>query len=774
MKRLRPAAVLAAACLLAGFAAAQDEEIPKIRGRVVGGIGAPIAGAVVHGPGGTVKTDASGVFSIPGNPASEDQMLLVKADGFAVFHLDLTPSSHESEILVRLAPPKVAVVKVVGEDGRPVRNAVVHGRIPFAPAYSALERVDFDAVTDQEGYTVIRGIPADMAVVAELRPQGMVPAQSPPLAPVPEGAPEELRAAAETLTVTPGRSLRLAIENEAEKPVAGAAVLVLPLVEPRLDFGGHASRETSRGSIRAAVTDAAGAVSFDYLPANPVTCEVRATGLFTQLLVVEGRKETGKPVRVRMRNDPDPPATDIPWRFSIPAALAESKKTGRAVFLVMTMDGEKANDWMSAHHYHDREVVRAAREVVPILSSAFGKGGVGEGDGHDEKDGKCTRYGVIPCQVHQQIEKEARMALMETRMVFEVPRHFARTPEGDLLFERVFFLSERDLVRLLARALRLTDRAAAVRVARERLVSVMEDLAHADPAVRKKGARALALLASSGDEHAAALVQGLAALGLPAAVRADILGELHPCGVTSPAATFGDLVRDPDRDVRRALFGRIGEVATDEALLDRLASEIRTNDGPARDALLRALDIEAKGGEITVRAPAAGNRWRLVEELVEAPEIGRVRGLDDALKDVDRPARYRLLRALGRRAAADPALQEVLIRASRGGSPLAALRAIGVAAASMTPPNPMLGTLLEMARSADPVLREEALRAFAASDVPVDAALLAEGLTHPTPAVRVQAALALWRRGDRSGEKILLAAVSDPELGPAVRALLRK
>ena len=192
MKLLRPAGVLAAACLLAGLSAAQDEEIPKIRGRVVGGIGAPIAGAVVHGPGGTVKTDSSGVFSIPGNPASEDQMLLVKADGFALFHRDLLPDSHESEILVRLGPPMVAVVKVVGEDGRPVRNATVHGRIPFAPAYSALERADFDAVTDQEGYAVIRDIPADMVVVAELRPAGMIPAQSAPLAPVPEGSPDEL------------------------------------------------------------------------------------------------------------------------------------------------------------------------------------------------------------------------------------------------------------------------------------------------------------------------------------------------------------------------------------------------------------------------------------------------------------------------------------------------------------------------------------------------------------------------------------------------------
>ena len=152
------------------------------------------------------------------------------------------------------------------------------------------------------------------------------------------------------------------------------------------------------------MTDASGAASFDFLPANPVTCEVRAPGLLTQLLVVEGPKAPGKPVRVRLRNDADPPGTDIPWRLSIPAALAESKKTGRAVFLVMTMDGEKANDWMAGHHYHDREVVRAAREVVPIISSAFGKGGVGEND-HDEKDGKCTRYGVIPCQVHQEIEK---------------------------------------------------------------------------------------------------------------------------------------------------------------------------------------------------------------------------------------------------------------------------------------------------------------------------------------------------------------------------------
>jgi hypothetical protein len=362
---------------------------------------------------------------------------------------------------------------------------------------------------------------------------------------------------------------------------------------------------------------------------------------------------------------------------------------------------------------------------------------------------------------------------MATRLAFEVPRHIASTPAGDQILHRVFYLSERDLQRLIVRALRVVSAENAVRLARDRLVSIFDDLAQTDAAARKKAASALALLANSGDEHAAAVVQALPALVSAPALRAEIVAGLHPSALTSPLVTFASLIRDPDRDVRRAIFTQIGELASDEDVLDLLASQLRGGDVQLRETLLRALDVDRKSDELRVFAPAKGNRWRLLEELVEAPEAGRVLSLEDALRDVDLPGRHRILRALGRRAVADAAAQDVLLRAVKGPSGVAALRALEHAAALPKPPASIVRALLDAAQSQDLLLREEALRMLASVQVPVDPELLSASLGHPSAPIRIQAALALWRRGNKAGEAMLLKAMTDPELGGEARAAIR-
>jgi hypothetical protein len=763
--------VLVAAWGLAGVSPAQDEGF-RIFGRVIDAAGAPVAGARVQAAGGGAKTDAAGVFDFAGKPESEDWMLVVRADGHAVFHQDIGPEVARVELVIRLVPGRIAAVRVVGEDGRPVRLATVRGRLPFAPAYSVLERTDFVAQSDQDGIAILRDLPVTGTIVAEVQAPGMIPAQSAPIGPIRPPAAGEIPPS-DTIVLTPGRSLRVVVRNPADKPIAGATVNLLPLVEPRLDFGGHAARDMTRGPIRAAQTDASGAASFDLLPASPLACEVRATGWLTRLLVVEAPATKAQPVEVRLYRDENPPPADVPWRRSVQAAAEEAKKTGLPVFLAMSMDGEKANDWMASHHFHDPEIVRAAREVVPLMSNAFGEGGIGESD-HREKDGKCTRYGAIPCFAHQQVELLARGAVMQTRMVFEVPRHFATTPSGEKIFERVFYLSERDLLRLIIRALRVAAPEAAVRVARERLAPILEDLLHADAQLRRRAARSLGLLASSGDEHAAALVQSMGALGLKATTRVEVVEEIRPGALTSPEVTFAGILKDPDREVRRAFFSRAHELADVDTMLDRLASALPANDGTAREALLKALDVERKSDELRVRAPATRNRWRVVEELIEIPEAGRVQGLEEIIRDADRGARHRLLRALGRRAAADQAAQDLLVRSTKGPGAVAALRALAPVAAALKPPNAPLRALAEAVNAPDALVREEALRALAACTAPVDLEPLAGALSQPSEAVRIQAALALWRRGDRRGQTVLHAATAHDEFGAEVRAALRE
>jgi hypothetical protein len=438
----------------------------------------------------------------------------------------------------------------------------------------------------------------------------------------------------------------------------------------------------------------------------------------------------------------------------------------------MTMDGEKANDWMAGHHYHDQEVVRAAREVVPLLASAFGEGGVGADPAHEEVDGKCARYGTIPCRHHQEVERAAREALMAEREAFEVPRHIATAPGGRRILHRVFYLSERDLLRLVVRALRVTAPEAALRLARERLRGVLEDLAGADAQVRARGASALALLAGSGDEHAAAILQSLPALGLQAPARLAVASELRPGALTVPETTLVPLLGDPDAGVRRALAVRTDEVAGNPTMLDLLASELPGAEAATRDVLLTALGVERQDDELRVRAARAGNRWRLVEELIGIPAAGRVQGLEALVPTLGSEGRNRVLRALGRRAAADPRSQADLLRCVKGPGGVAALRAIGAAATGPASAPPLVQAIHDAARAADPLLREEALRILASDPAAASVALLAESLEHPSEAVRILAAVGMWVRGDRSGEVVMLGAVRNPEFGALVRSAL--
>jgi hypothetical protein len=361
---------------------------------------------------------------------------------------------------------------------------------------------------------------------------------------------------------------------------------------------------------------------------------------------------------------------------------------------------------------------------------------------------------------------------MNEREAFEVPRHIATAPDGRRLLHRVFYLSERDLSRLLVHALRVTAPGEALALARERLAGILEDLASADGAARARGVRALLLLVNSGDEHAAAIVQGLESLGLPPGTRAAIAGGLRASAISAPEVTLRGLLRDSDREVRRAAFTSMSELAANEAMLAELAPELGTKDGQLRETLFAALGIERKADEVRVHAPGVANRWMLIEQLVGTPEAGRVQDIEPALEIVSAEGRNRIIRALGRRAAADEWARKPLLRTLSGPGRVAALRALAPAAAAAKPPSPLVAAFTEGIRSGDPLVREEALRAVGTHEIPVDAEALAESLAHPWPAVRIQAGLALWRLGDRRGQTILFAAMHDLELGARVRAAL--
>jgi len=168
----------------------------------------------------------------------------------------------------------------------------------------------------------------------------------------------------------------------------------------------------------------------------------------------------------------------------------------------MTMDNERANDWMAGHHFKDPEVVRVARELPILLASAFGPGGImTEEVDHRVENGVSTRYGHIHPRVYQAVERyaSANLVMLES---FQVPREIFVTTSGRELIHRTYYLTERDLVRLMLRAARFTQTELPLKLARQRLAQLTRDLAASDDAVRGRAVDHLILLANSGDEHA--------------------------------------------------------------------------------------------------------------------------------------------------------------------------------------------------------------------------------------------------------------------------------
>lgn len=724
--------------------------------------GAPVAGArLAFEDFPPVFTDGEGRFLFPGLPFAGDPPLIgVSARGFATRDVPLPDAQASRELRIPIEEGAVLRVRVLDAAGAPVAGAAVRGRLPFAVAYSNVERTVYRATTDERGYALVAGLPHGEPVCAEVSAEGYVRGQSEVVLPSPAG---EVRPGAD-VEVRLSEGLLVAVEavRPGGAPWAGAVATVLPPVEPLLEMGGGSERRATSGPIQVRQLDNRGRAVFSGLPAGPLTLEIRGEGIDAVLAVF--RPAESPYLRIVAAEDPDPPGGAFPFLGSIEEAWRIAERRRRPILFTMAMDGERANDWMAAHHFRDPELVRIAREMPVILTNVFGEGSAippARGVEHGEADGVCTRYGHGPCADHQRNEGYCVRTFIGEGVPFQVPRQTVVLPGGRILEERTFYLSERDFQRLMLRGLRAADPGAAYELARRRLRPLVAGLLREDAEGWRGAVGDLLLLIHSGDEHGVSLLHGLASLGVHDAVRLEIVRNLTGATLRHPASALAPLLADPAVPVRSAAWRKLllsGGVADWLGAVESpLAADV-PEASPVFDALEARLAPAGSGGG----ALGAEERRRLLAAGVRA---GRQGALDALLRVLDGggpsigqgDAHGDLWDAVAVRAVRCPQARELLQRALEAG-PAVCAPALE-AARRRLPRLPFDGEALDSAGRAlgspNPEVRRSAIRLISEADPPGAFGLLTPLLEDGDESVRLEAAADLLFR-DHAGAAALL------------------
>lgn len=744
-------------------------------GRVVDGrTNRPIAGARVTAPFTELETDAEGRFEIDGLPVRAERLVIeITRNGYVPHHILVPDGTAPLDLEVRLDPGHAVGVEVVDDAGAPKAGVRVRARLVKAVAYSEIERADLSAVTDDRGFAAIVGLPAGEPLCVEA--DGLLGCHSGIVLPVPRPASGHPRTTVR-LTVTEGRHAAIEVVDGHGAPVAGATVRVMPMVEPLLPFGGGSDRVFEKGAMRVGTTDAGGRASWDFLPAGSLTCEVRSKGRTTRMVILHPTPGSDpEPVRVVLHGDAAPPGRDFAWSASVDDAVRRSHAEGVPILFCMAMDDERANDWMATHHYHDRELIRTTREMPVVLANVFGAGGVRSPAGHDEVDGKCTRYGGIPCAVHQAAEPWCATQLFAPGTGFQVPHHVLMGPDGEILLRREYYLSERDLMRIAVYGLRHVRPERALALARVRLLHLRHRLVAGDVATREQAASDLVALVNSGDEHATALLADLAPLGVAPGTRAAIARGLVPDAIRSFDSALRPLLADPDPLVRRVVAARVSGARDGEALVELLRHAVLDSDPQVAMAVRNAVGVGVRGDQFVVIRPRDGNRWKLVTDLVSARPALLVVGVRDVLTSTDPLARNRLLRILARRCGEDDFAYRLILEAATRDDVFAipALRALR--AAKPEARRRLLDPVVDQHfGSASRLRRSEAMRLAAWVGTTKARELMADGLDDWEPDVQVAAALGRLALRDARCAPILLQWVEDPLRGPEIQDTLRR
>lgn len=132
-----------------------------------------------------------------------------------------------------------------------------------------------------------------------------------------------------------------------------------------------------------------------------------------------------------------PLAKGIEWAETFDGALETAATEGRAVFIAVNMDGERANERMLKGVYGDKRIVALSAGSVNLIASA---------DEH-KASGTCSRFGCSSCRAHQLVDISVREKILKPDVSGAVvaPQHVFLAPDGSVILSVPYEINSDEL-----------------------------------------------------------------------------------------------------------------------------------------------------------------------------------------------------------------------------------------------------------------------------------------------------------------------------------------
>lgn len=276
-------------------------------------------------------------------------------------------------------------------------------------------------------------------------------------------------------------------------------------------------------------------------------------------------------------------ATHPAWAPSIEAGLATAKAKGQALMVALNMDNERGNQSMVDEIYTSPEFHEASKSCVVAIASLFQ---------HPTRRGPggsvCARFGSVTCAQHQAIEKIVRHDWLGRgpKDDVESPRHVFVSPDGKILFQRVWTIDAPALAALMRRASELCtpDRLAKWDTVDGRLERAADPI----PAVREI---ALGELIAMNDPAVDARLVELAKATKEPAVAGSIYAAFVAASTPERRKLGQSGLTNPLPDVRLQVAHALEKVESDENLAALLAQAAKEKEDRPRGEMYRALGV---------------------------------------------------------------------------------------------------------------------------------------------------------------------------------------
>lgn len=546
---------------------------------------------------------------------------------------------------------------------------------------------------------------------------------------------------------------------------------------------GGARQGSGRGFSRNVYAESDADGSFSLTPSGDGSflLEVTHSGYRTYRTVVAAAS-AATPQFVIMTRGAQP--TRVAWIGSLGEGLSRASETRMPTMIFMTMDGERANDYMAAVTYRDAGIVELAAHVHPVLSTSFT---------HTSVEGaECPKYGSVTCAEHQDVEARVTSTFFGQGQSIDVPQHLFLAPGGGLLDRRRFQISTATLRNMMIRAIRAVDPQRAADVAGEYYADIRQQLERGNAVTRAAALDGLLMLADSGDEIARTALLDID----PARLSSDQEGALLDSVIANPDSSMIDgiarLICTGGEDFRAAAMQRLrdsgagagaGETdtedagsATDRTNAIRQAILVRSlalaGDAALRVEIETALGVTRRGGKLQFAADLSERDQRSIAfALARHADPAALPILEGIIAS---PPNMTLLADAGialLRYPTSTALSIFERELARGGADRAVIARLIGELGDPRGADSLMGAL----RDSSIALRTAASRALGFIGYRDAVPALTE-LTENTSidnSIRVAAAAALVDLGSTNGIRPLIEYVENPVLGGAAREALQ-